>query len=88
MITEALLDILLSLVAIVVSPLTLLVNAVLGPVEPLLDSFFDYMQLFLSWASVFVHPGVLRVLVQFVPAIWALRVGVKMFQWVLEIVRG
>lgn len=88
MITEWIIEIILYLLAIFLAPLNYLIEQIFGDITPLLNTFFAYIKLGLSWASAFVSPSVLRVAVLFVPAIVTLRVSVKFVQWIIRLIRG
>lgn len=88
MITELLLQAVLAIVAALLYPLGLLLSPIIGSFSGFLGQMFSLLRQALSWCSVWVSPGVLRVFIGFIPALWGLRGAVYVYRWVIEIVRG
>lgn len=88
MITEWIIEIIIYLLAIFLAPVNLLIEQIFGDITPLLDTFFVYIKLGLSWVSAFVSPTVLRIAIIFIPSIMTLRIAVKFTQWIIELIRG
>lgn len=88
MITEWIIEIILYLLSVFLAPLNYLIEQVFGDITPLLNTFFAYIKMGLSWASAFVSPSVLRVAILFIPGIVTLRMSIKFVQWIIGLIRG
>mgnify|MGYP000999963271 CR=1 FL=1 len=88
MLTDAVLQVVLALVSFLFLPVSLLLGPIVEPVAGFFDSAVTYIQTFLSWASVFVNPTILKAFILYVPAMWGFVASAHIAKWVIGLIRG
>ncbi|MEM2002772.1 MAG: hypothetical protein QXT77_09025 [Candidatus Methanomethylicaceae archaeon] len=88
MITDYILQILIALISGLFTPVYVLLRPVFDSIAPFLDTTFATLKTMLSWASVFIHPNILRAFLLYIPAIWGFIALAYITKWVITLIRG
>lgn len=86
MITDFLLQLVIVIVAVVTAPVVLIIRPLFGKVD--FTQVGEYGKTFLSWASIFIQPEILKMMVTFVPTIFAAKAMISIYRWIVRLVRG